>query len=336
MLTALLITCFLLAACSTIGEPQKQQEKKAAVQADPSIAAAIKYSAYMELDLFIASKLNETESFYFRNFGAGEELDVIGKSVAYTGIFLKINNYALKGIEELAKSEPRIEKVDALAAELAPNLNELIGLYGEADTYYLMKNYADDDYSKGKTLHQQILTLHKETAPLLAEFSDALGEQLVPWLKTTMESLDSNHDVEAAAIQTLLSALALDSLLAKQGQGAGIDQLDAAQVKTLYDQLDEHIKALLHLTKDAELLEKEKLDEWLVGDNKLMLAVIEGKAAATDINQSLLQKKKASGTGNKDKDDIAKATAEIRKYRISVKKMFTAYMEYFNKADKRQ
>ncbi|MFF2088876.1 DUF3829 domain-containing protein [Paenibacillus sp. NPDC058174] len=333
MLTALLITCFLLAACSTLEEPQ-QQEKNTAVQADSSTAAARKFSAYMELDLFTASKLNETASFYFRNFGAGEELDVIGKSVAYTGIFLKINNYPLKGIEELAKSEPPIEKVDALAAELTPKLNELISLYGEADTYYLMKNYADDDYSKGKALHQQILTLHKEIAPLTDEYSQALSEQLVPWLKTTAESLGSNHEVEASVIHTVINAIALDTLLAKQGQAAGMDQLVAAQFKVLYNQLDEAIKALLDLTKDTALLEKEKLDEWLVGDNKLRLAVIEGKAAATDINQSLLQKTQASGTGNKDKDGNAEAAVQIQKYRISAKKMFTAYMEYFNKADR--
>ncbi|MEI7025545.1 DUF3829 domain-containing protein [Paenibacillus sp. y28] len=280
----LLIISFLCAGLASCVSPKLQ---KAIPMTDNEQLLRQKIGAYTALAVFMKGKQNDLLEYYFLHFGAAEPLAVDSKSSKLmTGIFLEFKNK--KEIDPYfgyADKQPALDEADRTLKELYPKWNELMTSIIEADSYYKMKSYVDDDFAKGKELHRSILALRAEVKPLtdsfLAQFGTLLAEQRTAELN---DFKSKNLLVTYYALNTIVAAREVEAELNRQGLTyRNVTDLDTVEFQGKYEVLVESAGQFLAYSKDAERLKQEALDYNVSSMDIFRARVVNLKAAATDI-----------------------------------------------------
>ena len=123
---------------------------------EPKMNEIDKYNVYVDSYNSLLNFDSTIES-YLRVAGDKEKLNT---SKEISGYF-NFNPSFLDKLKKASTSDPKMEDLDKAAAKLAPALEELTGLFNEADEYYKAKDLLDDKYAKGQELHTKILVAIK-------------------------------------------------------------------------------------------------------------------------------------------------------------------------------
>ncbi|MBP2654059.1 MAG: hypothetical protein H6Q73_1628 [Firmicutes bacterium] len=138
----------------------------------------IKYNTYNELNNYIVKDYAEVLNDYFENFGNGQELRF---EKCFSFILRSISKCDRKNLEKafvVSSQDPNFKSVDASLQELYPQMTELMSLLEEMRSYYLMRNYVDDDENdaKAKELHEKIVACYYVYSPLAEKYSSSLRD----------------------------------------------------------------------------------------------------------------------------------------------------------------
>lgn len=238
-----------------------------------------KYEAYAALDTFITGKLQESLDYYFSKFGDTEEFKVDKNDNLYNGILLEFNKKELEEAFSYYSIEPHFDKVDNSTKNLEPEFKELMQALSEADTYYKLKSYVDDDFVKGKELHKKIYSQYIKIRPLNNQFSSDFGEFFKKDSKAKLEYFKKNDFmIKYYALSSLLKAKELESELQRQKiTKDNMGSLDISKYKEKYNLLVTDMNKFLEYSKDSNRIKKEKID------TTFLYIIMDVKAAATDI-----------------------------------------------------
>lgn len=282
--------CTLLTSCGYIKDVYNNisgeiSGKKNTIYNETESSKNQKYVAYIALDNFITGKLEESLDYYFEKFGDTDEVKVDKNSDLQNGIFLKFNKKELEENLKYASKNPSFNELDNCVKKLEPKLNELVDLLDEADSYYKLKSYMDDDFVKGKVLHKKIHLQYKEVKPLSKKFSSDFEIIFLKKSKKDLENFKKNdYMIRYYALSVILRAKDLEAELNNQGiTSENVSDLDVDAFKEKYNLLVEDTNKFLNYSKDSDRIKKEKLDPNFEYANVFKYRITDIKAAATDI-----------------------------------------------------
>ncbi|RXI50018.1 hypothetical protein DP130_03315 [Clostridium tetani] len=238
-----------------------------------------KYEAYATLDTFITGKLQESLDYYFVKFGYTEEFEANKNDYLYNGILLEFNKNELEKVFSYYSAKPNFDKVDNSLKNLHAEFKELIQSLSDADTYYKLKSYVDDDFIKGKELHKKICSQYTKVKPLKKEFSSNFGDFFIGDSKEKLEEFKKNDFmIKYYALSSLLKAKDLEIELQRQKVAKGnMESLDIRKFKEKYNLLVADMNKFLEYSKDSNRIKKENIDQ------AFPYAIMDVKSAATDI-----------------------------------------------------
>ncbi|CAH2214808.1 YiiG family protein [Tepidibacter aestuarii] len=258
-----------------------------------------KYTSYIALDNFITGKLKNSLNYYFEKFGDTPEIKVDKNSDIYTGTLLEVKKIEVQESLKYAFKKPFFNDLDNYVKALDPKLKELIDLLDEADSYYKLKSYIDDDFVKGKALHKKIYLKYNEFEPLAKKFSSHFEVVFLDKSREDLENFKKNDFmIRYYALSVILKAKSLESELNNQGITCeNISDLNIDKFKEKYNLLVQDTNKFLEYSKDLDRIEKEKLDPNFEYANVFKYRITDVKAAATDILT-----RAQNGNKNKNKD----------------------------------
>ncbi|BDR70372.1 hypothetical protein K144313037_17840 [Clostridium tetani] len=238
-----------------------------------------KYEAYATLDTFITGKLQESLDYYFVKFGYTEKFEVNKNDYLYNGILLEFNKNELEKAFSYYSMKPNFHKVDNSLKKLHPEFKELIEFLSDADTYYKLKSYVDDDFVKGKELHKKICSQYTKVKPLKKDFSTHFGDFFIEDSKEKLEEFKKNDFmIKYYALSSLLKAKDLEIELQRQKVAKGnMESLDIRKFKEKYNLLVADMNKFLEYSKDSNRIKKENIDQ------AFPYAIMDVKSSATDI-----------------------------------------------------
>lgn len=262
-----------------------------------------KYNNYIELSNYLTNWMNMNLSNYFETFGYEDQLQFAKKNfdpVAFDGRLISpITEQFFVQVDkaiEYASKEPAYENVDEHMQDLGPKVKELMTTLNEIESYYSSKSFIEDDYSKGKELHQTLYAQYDsywDALTLFYEDFDVLIKE------EEQKSLDSLKE-EGLLITFYAKSIVIQ---AKEIQEAfytnliydeNMSDFDTAEYKALYTPLAESIDGFLTAIEDTEQVEKEGYSNYWRFDATItdlkavatsMLLVLEGETE----NKSYLQ-----------------------------------------------
>lgn len=286
-------------------------------------AAAWKYAGYSALDIYIHGEIADVLERYGERFGHKEKFALRKEAHLEWGVNLELKeSYKLAEYTELAAKQPALPEVDDAVTKLAPKLEDLVKTLGEIDTYYRLKFYVDDNFAKGKTLHEQLQVLLKDWEPLAEDFTVNLHQLLMKQRELDLADFKANDQmIRYHALASIMAAEAIEDELIRQGvTSETLNGLDAASYRVLYDRLTEEVAQYIALADDPERVKQEGLETYNSYGNMLKHKTMLVKASATD----LLQRAEQSRTfdeHNKDgtpKDYKKKLQEAILEYYVFV------------------
>ncbi|MEJ8554735.1 YiiG family protein [Tepidibacter sp. Z1-5] len=299
-----IIVCSLLTSCGSIEDVynninEEISEKKNLISNDSGSLENQKYVAYISLNNFITGNLEKSLDYYFDKFGDTEEIKVDKNSNLQNGISLQLNKKELEENLKYASKNPSLDKIDKCVKELDPKLKELIDLIDQADSYYKLKSYMDDDFVKGKSLHKKIYLKYNEFKPLAEKFSSDFEGAFLKKSKKDLENFKKNdYMIKYYALSVILRSKDLEAELNNQGiTYENVSDLDIDKFKEKYNLLVEDTNKFLEYSKDSDRIKKEKLDPNFEYANVFKYRITDVKAAATDI---LTRAQKGNKNNNKD------------------------------------
>lgn len=251
-----------------------------------------KYNNYIELSNYLTNWMNMNLSNYFETFGYEDQLQFAKKNfdpVAFDGRLISpITEQFFAQVDkaiEYASKEPVYENVDEHMQDLGPKVKELMTTLNEIESYYSSKSFIEDDYSKGKELHQTLYTQYDsywDALTLFYEDFDVLIKE------EEQKGLDSLKE-EGLMITYYAKSIVIQ---AKEIQEAfytnliydeNMTDFDAAEYKALYAPLAESIDGFLTTIEDTEQVEKEGYSNYWRFD----ATITDLKAVATSMLQVL-------------------------------------------------
>lgn len=279
IITIFIIICTLLTSCKSVKGIYNNINDKTDSPENQ------KYFAYIALDNFVTGKLDKSLNYYFEKFGDTEEIKVDKSYNLQTGILLQFDKVELEKNLEYASKNPSLGELDNCIKKLDPKLKKLIDLLDEADSYYKLKSYIDDDFVKGKSLHKKIYLQYNEVKPLTKKFSSVFESEFLKKSKTDLESFEKkDFIIRYYALSVILRAKNLEVELNNQGiTSKNVSDLDIDAFKEKYNLLVEDTNKFLNYSKDADRIKKENLDPNFEYANAFKYRIADVKAAATDI-----------------------------------------------------
>lgn len=308
--TLVLACCVLLltmTACqSTAGRPLN---KDAGFREDEAISVRHKYAAYISLDAYMEQPLQKVLDYYFDKFGSENELVMKENDHIYTGTMLEIKEgYKVKDWGRLAMEEPPIAGVDDAVISLYPKLRQLMETMEEADSYYKLKSYVDDDLAKGRTLHEQIYILSQEVNDSRNKFVATLERELAEYRQLELEYMQMNDFmIQQTALEFVVAAEDIGTYLKQHGASAdNLAELDLQEYKVLYDRMVASLENYLSYCDDRERIKQEGLESYDHNVNYLKHTIMHVKASATDLLMRLQDAKQDVHQGtNKEQAGVA-------------------------------
>lgn len=338
MMVVMLVLCSVLTSCDNRTKEDKEipNINVASSDMDKSLqdeSMIKKYTAYTKLNLLVTGKLESCLRFYFGKFGATEEFKVDSRTSLSNGIFLELSKKDMTGVEEYASKEPSIAGVDSSVKEMYPKLKELVQSLEEADLYYKMKSYVDDNMAKGKELHKKIYSQSLEVKPLAAKFTSELAADFSKKSKAELNNLEKkDFKVRYYSLRSVMSAMELEDEIVRQGiSSKNLKDLDMEKFKEKYNLLVEHTNKFLEISKDLEQLKKEKINESIAYVSDFRISVMNTKTAATDmIIRAEAEKNAKNGTAK----DISREEKEVgtpENYSKKIKESIIHYLTNLSK-----
>lgn len=289
LLCALLTSCGKLktvfnAASSLQSEERPEIAEKSTKQ--PAVTPEQKYAAYTNLDMFLTGKLQESLDAYTAKFGEADVFKVKKNDNLYMGILVDtMNKKELDESFDYASRQPAMDEVDQTVKELNPKFKALIATLEEANTYYKLKSYVDDDFVKGRILHQ---TIHEQTAqmkPQLDQFITAFEAKRAQKLQGDLDSFkQKDYMIRLYALSFMLKAGEIQDELNRQGiTSNNMKALNEGPIKDKYSLLVADMNQFLEYVKDTERIKKEGLNTNFTPVEVYKSRIIQLKASATDL-----------------------------------------------------
>ncbi|MFB8376570.1 YiiG family protein [Paenibacillus taichungensis] len=251
-----------------------------------------KYNAYIMLNNIITGRLNDVMEHYLKTFSSKPNIKFNEKHNYWVRSFVDRDETYIKKAFEFARQEPAFDSLDAAALNLEPSMNKLIGYVKEAHDYYDLKMYVDDQFEKGKQLHNQILSSYDEYEKATEVFILALSKMSEQHLKETMEQLKENDQLlRYSALQFISDANALTAEMEEQGINASnVLDIDMKKFKKIYDSLKSTMESLIQYSSDDTRVQSEGFSP-----NQLNMFMDNAKAvkvAASEIIERINEKNK--------------------------------------------
>lgn len=308
-LTALVLLCILVSACSTnkhdssnagqngnnkaattiaateTKEPQPSTAEKEALEVE-------KYSAYIDLSNLMNGRLQDVLNDYFEEFGQ-ESAPVIDKNFSAT--LLSISTYDEKTLQtafDAAANEPKFEKLDKAMNQLKPALKELTAALADAHEYYEIKGYVDDKFAESKVLHTRILKAYKAYNKATQTFFPVIEAMADERNRKNLQQYKDNDELIKYSILTFtLDAQALAMEMDNQGITAdNIVQLDMNKFKPKYKILTDDLKRLSQYADDETRVKAEGFRSGFL--DSFVDAAKETKVSASNIIERVNSKRK--------------------------------------------
>lgn len=323
MLRKIALTMIMCIGVSAITTSCEYKEKKLTVKDKVTLEETgqkykEKYEAYATLDIFITGKLQESLDYYFSKFGDTEEFKANKNDNLYNGILLEFNKKELEEAFSYCSKEPQFDKVDNSIKDLEAEFKELIQSLSDADTYYKLKSYVDDNFVKGKELHKKIYSQYIKVKPLNKQFSSDFGEFFEKDSKAKLKYFEENDlMIKYYALSSLLKAKDLESELQSQKiTKDNMGSLDINKYKEKYNLLVTDMNKFLEYSKDSNRIKKEKIDpafQYVIMDVKAAATDILIKAQGNDSHENSRNRRNQEGTTDYFSNKIKEAVLEYIK-----------------------
>ena len=154
-----------------------------------------KYNTYIELNNYIVKDFAEILDEYFKDFGDGQEFR-----------FEKYFSFTLRSISKCDRQNlekafmesfrnPKFGAVDDSLQGLYPQMTELMNLFEETRSYYVLKKYANNDDVKGRELHEKVLACYKVYSPLAEKYCNNLRAVAKEREKSSLRKFSNKGDL---------------------------------------------------------------------------------------------------------------------------------------------
>lgn len=247
-----------------------------------------KYAGYSALDIYIHGQVADVLERYGERFGHKGKFALQKEAHLDRGVNLELKEtYKLAEYTEMADKQPALPDVDDAVTKLTPKLEDLVKTLGEIDNYYRFRFYVDDDFAKGKTLHEQLMVLLKEWEPLAEDFTVTLHQSLMTQRELDLADFKANDQmIRFHALESIMAAEAIeDELIRQDVTSEALNGLDVASYRVVYDRLTEEVAQYIALADDPEQVKREGLDTYNLNGNMLKQKIMLVKASATDLLQ---------------------------------------------------
>ncbi|WP_052410207.1 YiiG family protein [Paenibacillus durus] len=242
-----------------------------------------KYNAYVDLNNFMTSRMQDVLNDYFEEFGDGNKPKI---EKYFSGSLLSISEYdkdTMNRAFDYKDKEPAFDAVDTAIVQLEPAIKKLAAVLGEAYDYYDVKGYVDDQFAKGKQLHTQIITAYKAYEKAADVYFDAINDLGNKRTQAELKELRKNDEQIRYSILTfMLDAEALSDVMEQQEIYAdNILKLDLKPFKEKYNVLITDLQNINKYAADKARIKTEGFREYAL--ENYVDAAKEVKVAATNI-----------------------------------------------------
>lgn len=296
------VSCLCLTACGNKNTNQtntKSQNAQTTTQSNqsnsqtPNTKIQIHQNTNQKLNDYIQCAnfgLSSIYHGYDRYTGWVQNLAIgpTGKEMVVYGID-KIDNQDIgrctTKISQASSMTPTFDELDKSAIHLATTFKLYADTVAKAHTYYKQQNYKDDNFTMGKSLHQEILKNYASFQKDADTFEKALALVIADTQKQILDDLATKTGQNDAywSLDTAIKAKAVVDLFSNQ-------TFDTQTASVLLDELEKSATELkTHLDDNNNTPENisDKLDEFISASKK-RLRRVRNNQAYTDQEQQTL------------------------------------------------
>lgn len=177
----------------------------------------------------------------YKSWMADSEKGPTGKERSVYGLYdVSATSVATckKGIPAGAKQKPPIPSLETSGQEYLAAVEELAPKIAEAYKYYDRKDYADDKFVKGISMHGPLMTAYKRFAKASEAFSDAIESENGKYLDAELQQVEAKYGKKLLWHKMTLGrdAKELMHVLEKDG-------FDVSKAEILVAKFTEHVDA---------------------------------------------------------------------------------------------
>lgn len=248
-----------------------------------------KFNAYIDVNNLIVDTLVIAINSYFEYVPFQEEFNVNGDYLCNSlseDCFVQIDN-----AYEYAKNTDEPNDVEESYLALYPVMKEMMEALNEVHKYTNSKLYLEDDYEKGKQLHEVIWKTYNEFEILASDFTDKLSILSEQYAQDDLQHFQENGFVILYSMNdALLKGQKIQNAIYEQGvTDANVIELNIDALKPLYDEFVEVVDKCDEYFEDSEQLTKEKLSSENVNDFKVDMK--KTKLALTELFERVQEQK---------------------------------------------
>lgn len=145
--------------------------------ADPDAALQNKLQPYIKCINRHSSRAMDSHARYL-SWIKNPDKGPTGRERVVYGLYTLYNpDDCQSGIELAAQTEPRLEALEAAGAGYAESLTALYAITTDANEYYELEDYRDDDMQRGKAMHDGLLNAYQAFSAADDALRQALDEQ---------------------------------------------------------------------------------------------------------------------------------------------------------------
>jgi len=257
--------------------------------------AVNKYNAYIDILNTSNAWLSRIEKSYFGQFGYEEEMEIKPRLTEHGWFFFDSDNLyddRSKNTTQQARghlsSKPDYEEADTKMLQLCDVLDAVIKLcYDDINNYYRNKEFAQDDFAKGRAYHSQMLARFTELSTATVEFMIAFQPIISKYDEAELARLEKEGlEIRAYRLKLIQTATKIGDLF-RMLEFEGVDFLkaDLAQYEPLCTAFAEDLETLiLIVTENPDKYAKEGFgDASSFARGRFMSIASDIKAVTTDI-----------------------------------------------------
>ena len=274
----------------TEADIKKKSEEAEKISAELAKTEAEKYNTYVELFNFLP-RVDESIKTYINSAGDQEEVKIYSKGLYIQSI----------PMNEILKTKAQMNTgntgdLDKTVQSLIPVLEELSKLLVESQEYYTARDYADDDYARGKELHKLILKEITRYKTTVEEFRSAMKSKSREVTAEELEEAKSKGDmITYYKLEVMQASMDITDELEVQGLTArNVTEGDLSKIKPLYDKFLEVQNKLREEAKNEESVKKagynSNAEKWYL--ESFIRVSLEFKGGALDLMERIEKKQK--------------------------------------------
>lgn len=241
----------------------QETEEEAAAEEEPAKLTEEEeqelYNLYVKLNNTMVGRMSESLGKYFEYIDAQEEFTVLRDD--YFCYSISDSFFTdLDRADELVARKAEKEELDEAFVTLSPVVRDLGNVLNEIYEYADADAWQEDDYAKGRELHETLWNCINEYETTGTAFLEKLGTVASDQRTEDLEQMKEEGYVVTYSIVKLIStAQEIQSAIYDQGieDDSMMLQLDTGALQPLYDQYMEETDAVLGYLQDSEALANE-------------------------------------------------------------------------------